>query len=113
MRAFQIVMETDPMRISTLEGLDAVTLKLEGRFIGPGVSELDRAWRVLAPSLGSRKLSVDLCGVTFMDEAGQKLLAEIHKGTSARFVADRPLTKYFADRARAAVLEQPPFRRKT
>jgi hypothetical protein len=53
----------------------------------------------LAPSLGPRKLSVDLRGITFMDAAGRHVLAEIHDGTGAEFLADTPMTKYFAEEA--------------
>jgi len=65
----------------------------------PMIDELIRTWRDLAPLLGSRKLSIDLRGVTFMDMAGRHLLAEIHSKTGAKFLADTPMTKYFAEEA--------------
>ena len=74
-------------------------LKIEGRISGDAVPELHRAWEDLAPSLGSKKLTVDLRGVTFMDAAGRKVLAEIHGKTKAEFLADTPMTKYFAAEA--------------
>jgi len=78
---------------------EQMTLKIEGRIAGPQVPELHRAWLELAPSLGERMLHVDLRGVTHVDEKGQNLLAEIHAGTRAKFIADTPLTKYFAEQA--------------
>jgi len=87
------------LRITTHEQARAVTIKLEGSVAGPVVAEFDRTWHALAASLGSRKLSVDLCGVTFVDEAGRQLLAEIHNTTAAQFLADTPFTKYFAEQA--------------
>ena len=87
------------MRITIQEGEKGVTLKIEGRAAEPVVSELDRAWQQLANSLGSRRLSVDLRGVTFMDATGRHLLAEIHNKTGADFLADTPMTKYFAEEA--------------
>lgn len=87
------------MRITIHEADKVVTLKIEGRAAKPLVAELDRAWQDLAPSLGSRKLSVDLRGVTFVDGTGRRLLAEIHAKTDAEFLADTPLTKYFAEEA--------------
>ena len=78
---------------------ESVILKIEGRVLAPKVSELHRAWQDLAPCLGSRKLSVDICGVTFIDATGKRLLAEIHAKTGAEFLADTPLTKYFAEQA--------------
>lgn len=87
------------MRITIHEAGNAVTLKIEGRAAEPLVAELDRTWQGLAPSLGSRKLSVDLRGVTFIDTTGRRLLAEIHAKTGADFIADRPLSKYYAEEA--------------
>jgi hypothetical protein len=43
---------------------------------------------------------VDLRGVTHVDGTGRNLLAEIHAKTGAEFLADTPLTKYFAEQAR-------------
>jgi anti-anti-sigma regulatory factor len=78
---------------------EAVSLKIEGRLFGLNVPELHRAWQELAPSLRSRKLFVDLRGMTFIDATGRRLLAEIHQETGAKFLADTPLTKYFAEQA--------------
>lgn len=77
-----------------------VIMKIEGKISGPNVPALDQAWQELAPSLGQRTLKVDLRGVTHADEVGRTLLAEIHNRTGAEFVADTPLTKYFAEQAR-------------
>jgi anti-anti-sigma regulatory factor len=87
------------VRISVQETQNVVTLKIEGRAAEPLVAELNRAWQDLAPFLGPRKLSVDLRGVTFMDATGRHLLAEIHDKTGAEFLANTPMTKYFAEEA--------------
>jgi anti-anti-sigma regulatory factor len=87
------------MRITIHETDKIVTLKIEGRVVDLLTSELNRSWQELAPSLGSKKLSVDLRGVTFMDSAGRHLLAQIHAKTGAEFLADTPMTKYFAEEA--------------
>ena len=76
-----------------------ITMKIEGRVAGGLVSELQRAWRDLAPSLGGRRVVVDLRGVTHVDETGRKVLADIYEVTRAKFLADTPLTKYFAEDA--------------
>ena len=80
-----------------------VTVKIEGDIAGIQVPELRRAWQELVASLGTKRLSVDLRGVTHVDGTGLKLLAEIHEATGAEFIADTPLTKYFADEARQGV----------
>lgn len=87
------------MKITIHEEIEAITLKIEGKIAEPLVAELHRAWQALAPSLGSRKLSVDLRGVTFMDTVAKRLMAEIHAQTGAKFLADTPMTKYLAEEA--------------
>jgi hypothetical protein len=76
-----------------------VIMKIEGKLAGLQVPELRRAWQVLAPSMGPRKLLLDLRGVTHVDAPGRILLAEIHAKAGAEFMADTPLTKYFAEEA--------------
>jgi hypothetical protein len=85
----------------TIQQIDPgnATIKIEGKIAGRNVAELERAWQELAPTLGGKKLSVDLRGVTFMDGNAKHLLAEIHAKTDAEFIADTPLTKYFAQQA--------------
>jgi ABC-type transporter Mla MlaB component len=89
-----------PVRV-TIQQADGkgVTMKIEGKIVGPTVPALHQAWQDLAPSLGHRELVVDLRGVTHVDGTGRKLLAEIHHTTGAGFLADTPLTKYFAEEA--------------
>lgn len=77
----------------------AVTLKIEGKVAGPFVQEFRRVWDELSLSLKSRKLIVDLCGTTFLDADGRRVLAEIYRETGAEFLAASPLTKYFAEEA--------------
>lgn len=81
------------------EDRKAQTVKLEGKIVGPWVAELERTWTSLAPSLGPKKLQLDLRGVAFADDQGRKVLREIYQKTQARFLTNSPLTKYFADDA--------------
>jgi anti-anti-sigma regulatory factor len=78
-------------------------MKIEGKIAGPNVPALQQAWQDLAPSLGERKLLVDLRGVMHVDRTGRNLLADIHAKTGANFLADTPLTKYFAEEARQGI----------
>jgi hypothetical protein len=88
------------LRITVSQEPETVTMKLEGRVIGPWVTELQHAWHSLLASLGSKKLRVDLCGISHMDGNGRQVLSEIYKQTGADFLTDTPMTKYFADEAR-------------
>jgi hypothetical protein len=87
------------LRITIHEGAKAETIQLEGKVVGPWVEELNPTWNSLAPSLGSRKLHLDLRGVAFVDAKGRQLLREIYQKSNASFLADSPLTQYFADDA--------------
>lgn len=78
-----------------------MTLRLEGRATGSWVPDLQKAWQQIASSLGTRKLRVDLNDVTHMDRDAKALLAEIYKTTKVEFLANTPLTKHFAEEARA------------
>ena len=88
------------MRV-TIQQIDPgkATIKIEGKIAGQQVAELDRAWQELEPTLGEKRLSMDLRGVTFVDENARHLLAEIYAKTRAEFIADTPLSKYFAQQA--------------
>ena len=88
------------LKISVDDDPEEATLRLEGRVTGPWVDEFKKAWRSLCDSLGARKLWIDLRGVTHMSADGKQVLAEIHSKTGAEFIADTPMTKYFADEAR-------------
>jgi anti-anti-sigma regulatory factor len=54
----------------------AVTLRLEGRIVGPWVEELKQACEPLVKS-GGCKLVLDLADVSFADEQGLTLLSSL------------------------------------
>jgi hypothetical protein len=87
------------LRITVQAGEGTQTIKLEGKVAGPWVEEFNRSWRSLMPSLSSKELHLDSCGVAFVDAKGRELLREIYQKANARFLADSPLTQYFADDA--------------
>jgi hypothetical protein len=60
-------------------------LDLEGKLAGPWVDELRECWRSIAAS--ASHVRVLLCAVTFIDEAGKRLLVEMH-GQGAELVAE-------------------------
>ena len=74
-------------------------MRLEGRLTGLSVKECGRTCRSVLVTLGSRTLQVDLRGVTHVDASGRELLGEIHRSAGATFLADTPMTKYFAREA--------------
>jgi ABC-type transporter Mla MlaB component len=61
------------LRITRLDGPDAAqTFKLEGKLLEPWVAEV---LHVCTPCNG--RTSLDLSGLTFVDQAGAKLLKEL------------------------------------
>ena len=87
------------LKITVYETEELVTLKLEGRVAGPWVAEFDQTWRSLVPSLKSRRLAVNLSGVTYIEPDARRLLAEIYERTGARFEAGTLLMRFYADEA--------------
>jgi anti-anti-sigma regulatory factor len=79
------------LRITEItDGRPGVLLKLEGKLRGPWVEELGRVCGEL--SRGERPaIRLDLSAVTFLDEAGTRLLRELMRGgaavTASGFVA--------------------------
>ena len=88
------------LRITIQDDPKAVTMRLEGKVVGPWVDELNRSWHALMPTLASKRFCIDLRDVAFVDDQGKRLLHEMYRGTTADFLADSPLTRYFAEEAR-------------
>src|ERR1700735_3862395 len=76
------------LRLTTKETEDLVEVKLEGRIAGPWTVELGRVWSETAPRLGGRELALDLSDVTYADEAGKQILAQIYHRTRERVIAN-------------------------
>ncbi|MDE3109036.1 MAG: STAS domain-containing protein [Acidobacteriota bacterium] len=91
------------LRISIDERGATKWLRLEGRITGVWAQEFERAWREIAAGRESKKLGIDLRGVTHMDVHARGILAQIHRETNAEFLADTPITKFFAEEARRGV----------
>jgi hypothetical protein len=87
------------LKITIHENGKDQTIQQEGKIAGPWVEEFNRTWHSLAPSLGSKELHLDLRGIAFVDAKGRQLLREIYQKANARFLADSPLTRHFADDA--------------
>ena len=66
------------LRITIHSTADSITFQLEGRLVGPWVTELRDCWR-RTPSAGLRAVHIDLRGVTYVDAAGEKLLADMYR----------------------------------
>ncbi len=67
------------LRITTETKRGRLTLNVEGRLAGPWVAALEQCWRELLTASPRQKFSIDLCGVSFIDDAGKVLLKEMHR----------------------------------
>jgi hypothetical protein len=85
------------LRISIEQNSVSVAFTLEGRIAGPWAVELGRTWSDLTPPLGTRKLLIDLRGVTYADATGIQVLRDIYSQTAAEFLTSSPWTKYLAE----------------
>jgi len=77
------------LRITTTETEDRQKLILHGQLAGPWVDEFKAAW-------GKSLRVVDLTDVTFVDEAGARVLCAM-KDAGVRFIARGVDTKHLLD----------------
>jgi len=62
------------LRITTQNNEGTASMKLEGKLVGAWVDEAEHAWHKIVEGLSREPVLVDLCGVTFIDAEGKKLL---------------------------------------
>jgi hypothetical protein len=74
------------LKITIHNAAGHLSLELAGRLAGAWVCELEHCWYTARASHPHRTLSVDLTGVTFIDQAGRYLLQLMHRD-GVRFVA--------------------------
>jgi outer membrane protein TolC/ABC-type transporter Mla MlaB component len=67
------------LRITTESKRTKTILTIEGRIAGPSVATVEQCWRELYAASPKQKYIVNLCGVSFIDSAGQVLLREMHR----------------------------------
>jgi anti-anti-sigma regulatory factor len=78
------------LRITVLNEPGITRMKLEGKLAHEWVDEARNAWTALTKMNGDSDIVVDLLDVSFVDDAGHLLLAEIrHAG--AELMASGPL----------------------
>jgi len=67
------------LRITALDELDRVTIKIEGSLAGIWVAELEDTWRGVDSRLDGRPLYLDMNEVEHVDRAGSYLLALVRQ----------------------------------
>jgi len=80
------------VRVTTEEEVGEVRMKIEGRLAGSDVNDVQAHWQAITAAREHSSILIDLSGVTFVDEAGKRLLAEMNR-QGDKFVASGLLTK--------------------
>jgi outer membrane protein len=75
------------LRITTETKRSKTVLTVEGRIAGASVGTVEQCWRELLATSPKQKFVVNLCGVSFIDNAGKVLLREMHS-TGAELQAE-------------------------
>ena len=75
------------LRITTENKRGKLVLSVEGRLAGQWVPALEQCWRELLAATPRQKFSIDLCGVSYIDNAGKMLLKEMH-GVGGELIAE-------------------------
>lgn len=96
------------LRITIQEQLESVTIKLEGRLTGPWVLELAKAWSDTKRGLLSRKVRLDLCGLTWTDDKGKQMLREIYTQVAPEVISKDPWTQQIAAEMRKCAVCRTP-----
>ena len=74
------------LKITTVRDGDRITLRLDGRLVGPWVEEFRKA----VDACGGAAITVDLSNTTFADGRGRQVLADV-RARGARFITAGPL----------------------
>lgn len=69
-------------------GERSLTFRLAGKLVGQWTLELERCWQGVAERHSYSKILLDLTEVTFVDEAGKRLLAAMSRAGVEMVTAD-------------------------
>jgi len=84
------------LRITVLNEPGVTRLRMEGKLAHEWVNEARKAWTTLLEISGNRDIVADLLDVSFVDDAGHQLLAEMrHAG--AELIGSGPLMSALID----------------
>ena len=88
--------------IKTYDRADEFRFEILGKFAGSCVHEVAVEWTSQAPESFHRKFTVDISGMTGYDNAGKKLLREMHRH-GAQFACATPQSLIFFSEISARV----------
>lgn len=88
------------LRISIFDWPRETRLLLEGRLAHEWVREAEKAWDSLPVTGGEKHVVIDLCGVSFVDREGERLL-EKFSAAGAILIGSSPLIRGLIDEIKA------------
>ena len=90
------------LKIIITDSVDAQRWSLQGRLVGQWAAELRSAWREARRGGDTRRCVIELIDVTFTDQSGEDVLAEI-MSDGAEFIASDVYTKHLLANLRSAL----------
>jgi hypothetical protein len=87
------------LKLSVKNDPDALHIIVEGRVVHPWTEELEKLMHQTVSHLASKRLFLNLCGTTFVDRNGMRILRKIVQTHNPIILADSPLTRQFAEQA--------------
>lgn len=89
------------LMITYQETPQGIAMKLEGRVAGEWVNELAEFWQQTATRIGTAKLLIDVCDVTYADFQGIEALRRIYSQTRGEVISSSPWTRHLAEDIKA------------
>jgi anti-anti-sigma regulatory factor len=89
------------LKITLLETATDRRWIVEGRLVGPWVSELRATWKRAHKGQDKRPCIIDLNDVTFIDKGGERLLRAISKN-GAQLIANGLYTKHLLEKVKTS-----------
>ena len=102
------------LKITLHDSAEELRFRLEGRLSGAWVSELRQCWQTAQSTIRSRKTTLDLAEVDYVDADGQSLLIDMHRqgvGLKAATPLIRELVHEIERAERCVTVEEAPARR--
>ena len=94
------------LRIIKLGDEYSLTFILAGRLAGELAPELERCWRQAVAAQKTQSISLDLTEVTFVDDAGKRLLAAMAKAGVELIAADVLMKALVEEIAQGATFDE-------
>ena len=94
------------LKISIFEWPRETRFLLEGKLAHEWVAEAEKAWKSIADASKRKHVVIDLCGVSFVDTDGERLL-EKASAAGAILIGSNPMMRTLIDEIKSRTPKQP------